>query len=268
MIGGGNMGGSLIGGLLAKGTPAAALCCADPEAGQRDRIRKLYGIQVLADNGAAIPGADVVILAVKPQAMKEVVTAAIPFLERQRPLLISIAAGIPLGAIRRWLTVDLPMIRAMPNTPALIGAGAAALWANEQVTPRQRELAEGILRSVGTALWVDDEALLDAVTALSGSGPAYFFLVIEALEEAGVMLGLRPEQARRLTLETALGAARMALEGDVDPAALRRQVTSPGGTTERAIAVLERAGLARIFQDALRAARDRAAELAQIFGTK
>lgn len=268
VIGCGNMGRSLIGGLIAEGRPAAGLHAADPEAASRERVRTLYGIPVFTDNGAAIRGTSVVILAVKPQSMKAVVRAATPMLLEQRPLILSIAAGIRLRDIRRWLGTDLPVVRAMPNTPALIRAGATALCANEQVTSEQHALAEGIMAAVGRVLWVKDETLLDIVTALSGSGPAYFLMVMEALEKAAVELGLPAEQARALTLETALGTARMALAGSAEPVELRRQVTSPGGTTEAALQVLERADLTRIFRDAVRAASRRAAELAQIYGAE
>ena len=266
VIGCGNMGRSLVGGLIADGRPASALCAADPDAAQRERMKAQFWVEVFPDNDAALEGADVVIFAVKPQAMKAVVRAAAPRLKERRPLILSIAAGIRTGDIGQWLDADLAIVRAMPNTPALIRAGASALWAGANVTPVQRDAAEQIMRAVGTTLWVEDEALLDVVTALSGSGPAYFFLLMESLEKAAVELGLPPEPARALTLETALGAARMALAGEAEPAELRRQVTSPGGTTEAALAVLEQAGMARAFADAVRAASRRAAELARMHG--
>jgi len=266
IIGCGNMGRSLIGGLVAGGHPAERLRGADPDAAQRERVRGSFHIQVVADNPAAIAGAEVVILAVKPQAMKATVSGAAMALRGQRPLIISIAAGIRLAAIERWIGAELPIVRAMPNTPALVGAGAAALCANARVDAGQKQLATAVLESVGLAVWLEDEDLLDVVTALSGSGPAYFFAVMEALETAAADLGLPAEQARRLTAQTALGAARMALDGPSDPACLRRQVTSPGGTTERAMHVLERGGLKRLLGDAVRAARQRSSELADTFG--
>ena len=266
VIGCGNMGRSLIGGLIAEGRPVAGLRAADPEETARERVRTLFGVQVFADNTAAIRGASVVILAVKPQSMKSVVCTAAPLFREQRPLILSIAAGIRVRDIQHWLGADLPVVRAMPNTPALIRAGVTALCANENVSSGQRALAEEMMDAVGSTLWVKDEGLLDIVTALSGSGPAYFLLVMEALEKAAVELGLPAEQARTLTLETALGSAKMALGGTAEPAELRRQVTSPGGTTEAALQVLEQSGLARIFRDALHAASLRAAELAQTYG--
>jgi pyrroline-5-carboxylate reductase len=261
-IGCGNMCRSLIGGLIKDGVPPARLRGADPIAEQRDRVRELFGIEILADNAAAAAGADAVVLAVKPQSMRGAVQSLAGVLRREQPLVLSIAAGIRLESIRAWLGADLPLVRAMPNTPALIGAGVSALFAGDRAGPRHRELAEGILRAVGTAVWLEDEALLDVVTALSGSGPAYWFLMMEALEAEAVNLGLPQEQARLLTIETALGAARMALESPSDPAELRRQVTSPGGTTERALQVLKDGGFVELLARALAAARDRSSELA------
>jgi pyrroline-5-carboxylate reductase len=261
-IGCGNMCRSLIGGLIRDGMQPARLRGADPLAEQRDRVRELFGIEVLADNTAAAAGADAVVLAVKPQSMRDAVQSLADVLRSGKPLVLSIAAGVRLESIRAWLGADLPLVRAMPNTPALIGAGVSALVAGDRAGPRHRELAESILRAVGTAVWLDDEALLDVVTALSGSGPAYWFLMMEALEAEAVNLGLPQEQARLLTIETALGAARMALESPSDPAELRRQVTSPGGTTERALQVLRDGGFVELLARALAAARDRSAELA------
>ena len=261
-IGCGNMSRSLIGGLIKDGTPRERLRGADPAAAQRDRIRQQLGIEVLSDNSAAATGADVVVLAVKPQSMHDAVASLSEVLRRDAPLVLSIAAGIRMDTIRGWLGADIPLVRAMPNTPALIGAGASALCAGGLAGPPQRELAEGILRAVGTVVWLEDERLMDVVTALSGSGPAYWFLMMEALEAEAVNLGLPQEQARLLTIETALGAARMALESVSDPAELRRQVTSPGGTTERALQVLQQGGFAELLARALAAARDRSSELA------
>ncbi|HEY7841543.1 MAG TPA: pyrroline-5-carboxylate reductase [Gammaproteobacteria bacterium] len=261
-IGCGNMCRSLVGGLVRDGVAPDRLRGADPVAEQRDRMHAL-GVEVLSDNAAAAAGADVIVLAVKPQAMREAATSLAPLLRRESPLVLSIAAGIRMDTIRGWLGSDPPLIRAMPNTPALIGAGASALCAGPRADAKHRELAEGILRAVGTVVWLEDEALMDVVTALSGSGPAYWFLLMEALEAEAVNLGLPREQARLLTIETALGAARMALESDADPSELRRQVTSPGGTTERALQVLGAGGFAELVARALAAARDRSAELAE-----
>lgn len=265
-IGCGNMARSLIGGLIADGHPAARISAADPDAAQRERIQR-FDIELLGDNNEVIRGADVIVLAVKPQVLPAVVRAAAPSLTQRKPLLISIAAGIRLATLRRCVGEDLPAVRVMPNTPSLIQAGASALFAGPDVTQEQRDLAEGIMRSVGLALWLDDEAQMDAVTAVSGSGPAYFFLVMEAIAGAGVKLGLAEDTARLLTLETALGAAKMAMESESDPASLRQQVTSPGGTTEQALKVLMEEGrIEELFDRALAAAKRRSEELAAELG--
>jgi pyrroline-5-carboxylate reductase len=185
-----------------------------------------------------------------------------------KPLVISIAAGVRSDALQRWLGGAVPVVRAMPNTPALVQTGATGLYATPAVSATQRDLAESIMRAVGVTVWVEDETLIDTVTALSGSGPAYFFLVMEVLENAAVNLGLPRETARLLTLETALGAAKMALESSEDPATLRARVTSPGGTTERALQIFQQADLAGIFADALAGAQARSQELAKLLGEK
>jgi pyrroline-5-carboxylate reductase len=265
-IGCGNMARSLIGGLIADGHPAARISASDPDPAQRERAHQ-FDIEVLEDNDEVIKGADVVVLAVKPQVLPAVVRAAAASLTQRKPLLISIAAGIRIDTLRRCLGEDLPTVRVMPNTPSLIQAGATALFAGPAVTREQRDLAEGIMRSVVLALWLEDEAQMDVVTAVSGSGPAYFFLVMEAIAGAGVKLGLAGDTARLLTLETALGAAKMAMESESDPAALRQQVTSPGGTTEQALKVLMEEGhIEELFARALAAAKRRSEELAAELG--
>jgi pyrroline-5-carboxylate reductase len=205
-------------------------------------------------------------LAIKPQLAKAVAQELAPVVQANRPLVISIAAGIRELSLRNWLGKDIAIVRAMPNTPALVRSGATALFANSAVSKEQKNLAESILRAVGMTLWVDDEGLMDAVTALSGSGPAYFFLIMEALENAGHHLGLPHDTARLLAMQTAFGAAKMALESSEELAALRQRVTSPGGTTERAVKVLQEHRLEAIFDEALRAAHQRSKELAVIFG--
>jgi len=265
-IGGGNMARSLIGGLLADGFPSQHIHVADPNAGHLENLQAAHSIQTYTDNIAAIKGCKVVILAVKPQQLQAVVKDLAPHWQNDT-LLISIAAGIRLEDIARWLAQDsAALVRAMPNTPALVQAGATALCANENVSTSQHELAESILRSVGLALWVDDEAKIDAVTALSGSGPAYFFLVMEAMEKAAIELGLEPDTARLLCIQTAFGSAKMALESDESAATLRQQVTSPGGTTERALHELEDGDLRGLFENALVAAALRSRELALQLG--
>jgi len=264
-IGGGNMAASLIGGLIAEGHPADRITACDPVAEVRSRLAGTFGIATTDDNRAAARAAETLVLAVKPQVMAAVARELAPALAH-RPLVISIAAGIPLDALAGWLGTDVPLVRCMPNTPALVRTGATGLYARPGVSPEQRATAGGILRAVGLAVWLEEESQLDAVTALSGSGPAYFFLVMEAMMAAGRELGLAPAVARELTVQTALGAARMAREGDVDVAELRRRVTSPGGTTEAAIGVLESGGLTALFAAALRAAELRAREMGAAAG--
>ena len=267
-IGAGNMARSLIGGLIADGWDPASISVSDPDPDQLAAVGRLFGTRSASDNVAAVEQCELVVLAVKPQVMPDVARELAATVQARRPLVISIAAGICIADLDRWLGGDCPLVRCMPNTPALVQSGATAMFANTAVNDDQKALAESILRAVGLALWVNDEALLDAVTALSGSGPAYFFLVIEAMQDAGKSLGLDEKTARLLALQTAFGAAKMALESSDDAATLRHKVTSPGGTTEKALAVLEQGGLRRLFNDALKAARDRARELAKQFGAK
>lgn len=265
-IGAGNMATSLIGGLIADGYPASHIRAADPVAEQRERLHRRHGIQVSDSNSEVAAAADVLVLAVKPQVMAEVARGLAEVVAEHKPLVISIAAGIRTADLARWLGGDARIVRAMPNTPALVQSGATALYAGGDVGTGQRDLAESILRAVGLVVWVDDEALMDAVTALSGSGPAYCFLLMELLSEIGADLGLPADTARLLTLQTAFGAAKMALESSEDAAELRRRVTSPGGTTEAALAVLTAGELHAVLQRALTAARDRSRELADELG--
>lgn len=262
-IGGGNMAASIIGGLLASGVPGSHIRVGEPNAESRQKLQTLGNIEVTADNDSVVSQSDIIVLAVKPQVMRNVLASLAEPLRQHRPLLISIAAGVTTSAMNDWLGDSLAIVRCMPNTPALLQSGATGLFANEAVSDTQRQQAGAILEAVGLAVWVEDEAQLDAVTAVSGSGPAYFFLMMEAMQASGEKLGLDPETARQLTLQTALGAARMALEGDVDVAELRRRVTSPNGTTERAIGLFEQGGLRQLVDQALTGARDRADELAK-----
>jgi len=266
VIGCGNMGQSLIGGLIAGGLSPARLRGGDPDAARCRTVNERYGIEAGSDNRATIATADIVILAVKPQAMQSTLQSLAPVLQQRAPMLISIAAGIPTSALARWAGGDPAIVRAMPNTPALLAAGATALYATPRVSSVQRRHAGMIMQAVGTVLWLEEEADLDLVTALSGSGPAYFFLLMEVLEQAAVELGFDPQHARRLTIQTALGAARMAAEGNTGPVGLRQQVTSPGGTTERALEVLQQGQLPALFRRALEAARDRSREIARDLG--
>lgn len=265
-IGGGNMAGSLIGGLIAGGCKPDTLWVADPSDEQRETLVERFGIQVSADNAEAAADAEIIVLAVKPQMLQKAVAPLSKVIERNHPLIISIAAGIAEPDIRRWLGGSPAIVRAMPNTPALVRSGATALYGNEFVTDAQRDKAESILRAVGIVQWVEDETLMDAVTALSGSGPAYFFLLMEVLEAAGKSLGLPAEAAHLLTLQTAYGAAKMALESADSPETLRKRVTSPGGTTEAALEVLQDADIHALFRHAVHAARDRGRALSKEFG--
>ena len=264
-LGCGNMGRSLIGGLIANGYPDRLIVGADPDAEQRRLTGRHFNIELTDSNEQAVANAEVIVLAVKPQAIQQTIAEISAVFEAGSTLVLSIAAGVRLAAINSGLGGSAAVVRVMPNTPALIQAGAAGLYANEHVSEEQKQLAEGIMRSVGVTVWLKDEEEIDAVTALSGSGPAYFFLQMEAMEKAAVTLGLEPDQARLLTLETALGAAKMALESKLDVAELRRQVTSPGGTTERALQVLMDGNFIELFEAALSGARDRSRELAESF---
>ncbi|WP_339502964.1 pyrroline-5-carboxylate reductase [Pseudomonas silesiensis] len=263
-IGAGNMAASLIGGLRAKGLEAAHIRASDPGAETRAKVNAEHGIEVFADNAEAIQGADVVVLAVKPQAMKAVCEAIRPSLQSNQ-LVVSIAAGITCASMNNWLGAQ-PIVRCMPNTPALLRQGVSGLFATTQVTADQRQQAQELLSAVGIALWLDEEQQLDAVTAVSGSGPAYFFLLIEAMTAAGVKLGLPADIAAQLTLQTALGAAHMAVASDVDAAELRRRVTSPAGTTEAAIKSFQAGGFEALVEQALGAAAHRSAEMAEQLG--
>ncbi len=265
-IGGGNMASSLIGGLIADGTPPERISVADPDDDRRAHAARHFGIHTTADNSALTAACDVVVLAVKPQVMRPVCEAIAEPVRTRNPLVVSVAAGVRIADMERWLGGEPAVVRTMPNTPAMVQSGATALYANERAGAREKELAEAIMRAVGLTLWVEDEMLMDAVTAVSGSGPAYFFLVMEMLEEAGTRLGLSRDQARLLSLQTAFGAAKMALESEEGTDRLRERVTSPGGTTERAIGVLQQADIRALFERAVTAARDRSRELADLLG--
>lgn len=262
-IGAGNMATSLISGLIASGRSPASIAASDPAADQLARLSE-RGVSTCAGNDEAIAGATVVVLAVKPQVLGAVLTDLDALAAGQ--LIVSIVAGVPISSLQAWTDPAQPIVRCMPNTPALLGAGITALFANDAASADHRAQAEAVLAAAGRTLWVDSEALLDAVTAVSGSGPAYFFYLMEAMIEAGQQLGLDLETASALTIETAYGAALMAREGRVQPAQLRANVTSPGGTTERALSVLEAAGSRGIINAAVTGAAQRAAELGAEFG--
>ncbi len=267
-IGGGNMTRSLVGGLLADGYPAERITVTEPEPDRRQALADDLGVTVTGDNVDAAANAGTVVLAVKPQVIHEVAEQIGGSIADSGALVISIAAGVRIGDIERWLGGSPAVVRTMPNTPALVQSGATALVANARVTEGQRNEAESLLRAVGLTQWLEDERLMDAVTAVSGSGPAYFFLLMEALEEAAVEQGLEREAARLLTLETAIGAAKMALESSEPPARLRERVTSPGGTTEQALRVLEEGNMRELMGRAVTAAARRAQELGTMLGER
>ncbi len=256
-IGGGNMAASLIGGLLAAGRKATDIRVAEPVAVRAEWLRTTYGVTVGAGGSEIVEGAAAVVLAVKPQQLRAACQSLAPSVGT---VVVSIAAGIRLASLRQWLGPELHYVRSMPNTPALLGAGITGLYAPPETPVPARQLAENILNTAGPCVWLESEAQMDAVTALSGSGPAYYFLLTEALREAGVGLGLAPDVAAQLARQTFIGAARMA-DGSEDVSQLRINVTSKGGTTEAAIAQLESAGLRTIFAEALGAAAARSKAL-------
>lgn len=265
-IGGGNMAAALIGGLIRRGHARARIAVAEPSDARRAELQAQFGVAAYADAATAAGDADVVVLAVKPQQMRAVAVDLAPRLRGAEVLAISVAAGIPHAALARWLGPSRPLVRTMPNRPALNGCGATGLYAPAEVGAAERARAEAIMSAVGATVWVESESQMDAVTALSGSGPAYFFLFMEALEAAARELGLPPAIAHRLTVETAYGAARMARDADEPLAALREQVTSKGGTTAAALEAFAAADLGAIVARAVAAASRRSAELAAEYG--
>ncbi len=259
-IGGGNMARALIGGLCRHGLAAERIIVADPQQAARDGLAHDFGVRVSADNGEAAAGARVVVLAVKPQMLRSVLAELSPRLALDA-LLVSIAAGITSTQIDRWAGGNRRVVRAMPNTPALLGAGATGLFANPACSAEERRLASSLLDAVGHSAWIDEESLMDAVTALSGSGPAYVFLLAEAMQAAGEAEGLPSAVARQLARQTLAGAAAMLSADAADAAELRRRVTSPGGTTQAAIESLQANGFAELLAAAMSAARQRGAAL-------
>lgn len=260
-IGAGNMARSMVGGLLAAGFDAEAIRAADPLEENLAALEKLGLSQLSSDNAGIAGSADVVVLAVKPQVMREVCLSLAPVMHDDM-LVISIAAGVPAASLASWLGGPAHIVRCMPNTPALLGLGASALYAHADVPGPLQDRAQTVLEAVGVVRWVTDEDLLHAVTALSGSGPAYFFLFMEAMIAEARRMGLDAESARTLCAQTCIGAGRMLADSDADADELRRRVTSPGGTTERALASFEAAGLADAVGAAMRDCHTRSQELA------
>lgn len=266
-IGAGNMANSIIGGLIHQGYPADAITACDPNAENLTLLADTFAIHTLNNNAQACEHCDVIVLAVKPQILKCVVLDLQQTLAQRtcKPLILSIAAGISCEQIQTWSEQDSAVVRCMPNTPALVQQGASGLYANEHTSDAQKSMAETLLRAVGYATWVDHESDIDAVTAVSGSAPAYFFLLMEAMIEAGVKQGLSRENATELTLQTALGAATLAKSSDVSVDELRRRVTSPGGTTEQAVLYFQDAGLPKIVEGAMHACAERSKAMAKEF---
>ncbi|MGY6630980.1 MAG: pyrroline-5-carboxylate reductase [Wenzhouxiangella sp.] len=261
-IGGGNMARALIGGALAAGTPAGQITVVDPGEPARQACDQQFGVPTLEGLDRNSAGADVIILAVKPQVMDAALAALAP-LRGPNSVVISVAAGVTLARMASILGSDCPLVRAMPNTPALFGAGISGLVASDSCSEAQRESASAVLSAAGQCVWLEDEELMDVVTAVSGSGPAYFFRFVEALAAAGQQAGLAPDIADQLARQTAVGAGEMLRRSPLEAAELRRQVTSPGGTTQAALEQFERDDLARIINRAVEAAVQRGRQLGE-----
>jgi pyrroline-5-carboxylate reductase len=263
-IGGGNMASSIIGGMLANGFQPEQICVGNPGEEKRQHLQQTYGIATTPDNHVAVADADIVVMAVKPQVMgavvKELASSISP-----GTVLVSVAAGIKLSNLEKWLGDSRAIVRVMPNTPSMVRCGAAGLFANQLVNSEQKASIEAIFNAVGISCWVDEEAQIDAVTAVSGSGPAYYFLMMETMQRVGQELGLSEQTARELTIQTALGAAQMASTSEHNTTELRRQVTSPGGTTQAAIAAFQSLNVEDTFRQAMQAAQNRARAMADEF---
>lgn len=265
ILGGGNMGRALIGGLLRQGMRPEHLTVGERHHAAQAALRRDFGLTAVPDNGAAVRQANVVVVAVKPQDVAAVLSPIASELARTRPVVLSVAAGVRIAALRHWCGPQIPVVRAMPNRPALVGAGVTGLYAPAPISPGHVSLAERVMRSVGEVVRVDTEDALDVVTAISGSGPAYFFLLAELMARAGTDLGLSAHAARTLSVATLHGAGLLAHSGTGDLAQLRAEVTSKGGTTEAALRTFEAAGLREIVARAVQAAAARSRELAEQF---
>jgi len=266
VLGAGNMGKALIGGLLRHGMRPEQIMVGESQEAARASLSRDLGLTATADNASAVRNADLVVLAVKPQDARSVLAPLADHLQQRRTIVLSVAAGIRIQALQSWCGTGVPVIRAMPNRPALVGAGVTGLFAAAAVDATGRDMAARVMRSVGEVVWVAAEDALDVVTALSGSGPAYFFLLAEAMTRAGVNLGLPVETARRLAIATFHGAGLLAQGSDGDLARLRAEVTSKGGTTEAALSTLREAGFEELIARAVDAAAHRSRELAEQLG--
>ncbi len=264
-IGAGNMAASLMGGLINKGITASQMTASDPGQNQREYIERQFQIQTFDENNAHFGMPDMVIIAVKPQIMKQVLEDVAPSIRHTNPLIISVAAGITTKQIADWLNTDLPIVRTMPNTPALIGQGAIGMFANQLVTQAQLQMTEQVMDAVGTSIWVTEEANIDAVTALSGSGPAYFFMFMEYLQQAGQKLGLSESNAALLAKKTAIGSALLAERSPESLQQLKDRVTSPNGTTAAALDSFAENHIEEVIEQALTAANDRSVALSKEF---
>lgn len=266
LIGAGNMAGSLLGGLIQKGHATDQLWASCPDAARLDQLQQLYPtLHITTSNQAACAAASVIVLAVKPQILKTVCQEIAATVQATQPVIISVAAGIQTAQIQQWLNYRGQIIRAMPNTPALVGAGATGLFATPECSTNSKALAETLLQACGITVWLTHEAQMDLVTALSGSGPAYFFLMVESLIKAATHLGLPADVATLLANQTAFGSARLLLETQPDAAVLRKQVTSPNGTTEKGIQALEQHGFSHAIEAAITAAFARGQQLSKTF---
>lgn len=263
-VGGGNMASAIVGGLIAREFSRADLIVIDPDSNARTRVTAAFGVKAVEEAGSFLAEANVIVLAVKPQQMRAAARVIAPL--AAEALVVTIAAGIRLADLSRWLSGHERLVRAMPNMPALVHAGVTGLFARPAVSEGDRRSAETLLSAVGATIWFEQESDLDAVTAVSGSGPAYVFYALEALETAARELGIKEGAARSLALWTFVGAAKLAIERSDGPAALRAQVTSKGGTTERALEVLEQGHVKETFVEAVKAACERSRELGAAFG--
>ena len=256
----------LIGGLLASGHKASLIRVSEPEKNRRELLESKYGVIALEDNIDLVNHCDMILFAVKHQLLRQVALPLKLTVQERKHAIISIAAGVRSADLEKWLGGELAIVRVMPNTPALVRAGASGLYANHRVTDQQKNLAESIMRAVGLTVWLENESQIDIVTALSGSGPAYIFRIIEAMENAATKSGLARETSRLLAIETVLGAAKLAVESEDSPAELRHKVTSPGGTTEQGLIKLEQGDIEQLIQNVINAAIERSQEMGDELG--
>lgn len=261
-IGAGNIAQSIIGGMIKQDWQASQIIASAPSQKTRASINNQFGVAGSGSN-LEVAKADIVVLCVKPHLIKAVLVEIASALKERQSLLISVAAGVTMSHLNQWVDAPQAIIRSMPNTPSLIGVGACGLFANSKVTSQQKITAQSIFQSVGIVEWVEQEELINTIIAISGSGPAYYFLFMEAMKDAGVILGLTPEIAERLTIQTALGAAKMAILRDANVTQLRQKVCSPGGTTEQAIRTFQNGGLAELVKQSMESAVKKAQKMAE-----